>query len=201
MTRYTVQKGGHVFRLWGVVPALPRIRHGVETMTWLVRFDPNCAYSLPGEEWKDWNKGGGVSFDLFDNHVDSTMWAWRYNPVTGMVQLTAYSHVDGERPRIKNSMYSQRFPMEADGEVAFATEFGFTTRISLQIDREESRYDWSFMAVGAASAWPASQEFDHNRQWSRDIGGWFGGKNDKTGKQTVAPHRMDIGIEKRQNRF
>lgn len=66
-----------------------------ESVEYTVRFDETIRYSLPGEEQEDWLKGGGVSFNLFTNHKNSTMWGFRYNPKFDKVELNAYAHIDG----------------------------------------------------------------------------------------------------------
>ena len=46
---------------------------------------------------KDWCKLVGLSWNLFSNHINTSMVGWRYNPDTDLFQLNAYSHVNEAR--------------------------------------------------------------------------------------------------------
>ena len=195
MDQYVIFKGKHAAQIYGMAAPAPAIRRGVKNISWTVCFDKNCAYTMPGADQKDWNKGGGLSFapallskDMFSNHVDAAMWGWRYNPLTGLIELTAYCHIDGKRPFLKGTMYGEHHA-GVDGEVCLELKFGQTARISFQVDRAESRYDFNFMVVGSGESWPVGVAFTHNKLWSRLIHPWFGGNN-------AAPHRMDLYMKR-----
>ena len=130
MDQYTIFKGKHAAQIYGMATPAPVIRRGVKNVAWTVCFDKNCAYTLPGADQRDWNKGGGLSFasallskEMLSNHVDSAMWGWRYNPLTGLIELTAYCHIDGKRPFLQQTMYSQHHA-GVDGEVCLELKFG-----------------------------------------------------------------------------
>jgi len=194
MKRYTVRKNKHRFKLWGWLPILPVLKNNLERVSWRVRFEDNCAYTLPGADQYDWNKGGGVSFDRWTNHTDAAMWGWRYNPETGNVELTAYCHIDGNRPFLYSTLYSQKHE-GVKGEVCLECKPGDTVRIVLGIDRAiiEGRrafhYDFAFMVEGSGESWPVGVGFNHTKTRTRTIGLWFGGNR-------KAPHRMDIFIKR-----
>jgi hypothetical protein len=78
-----------------VVPTIPRPVKVPETVTWEVIFH-NPEYALGYPDQRDWNKGGGYSFDLLDNHRNSFMWGWRWNPEDRVVDATGYAHVNNQ---------------------------------------------------------------------------------------------------------
>jgi len=188
MTKYTVLKGKHPFRLGGVLPPVPSVRMDRERIGWRVRFAENCAYSLIGLDQGDWNKGGGISFDLLTNHQNAAMWGWRYNPLTGLIEMTAYCHIDGKRPFLKGSSYSQGHP-GVGGEVCLEVELGMTAEVILRMDKGEKRYDFYFSILNGKQ-WPVGVGHNHNKRVGRIINPWFGGNN-------AAPHRMDIFLDRK----
>lgn len=101
--KYTVYPDSHAFRLCGLIWEPPYINRNKKVFRWRVKFDRNCLYSFGMPDQRDWNKGGGVSFNLFTNHKDSAMWGWRANDGGG-IDLTAYCHVDGERKVFKDGL-------------------------------------------------------------------------------------------------
>lgn len=184
MNRYTVKKGRHVFKLFGWIPVAPQFVKRPTLISWLVRFDEGCDYLLPGADQQDWNKGGGVSFDLLTNHIDSAMWAWRYNPALELVELAMYAHVDGLRWVARNEI------RPSEGEVLNRIAIGETARISLKIDWEGGNYDMSMQVVGDNESYTGNIQFTHDKQMGRMIGTWFGGNN-------AAPNKMNIYIKRK----
>lgn len=184
MKRYTVKKGRHGFRLLGVFPIIPKIIKRPILASWLVTFGEGCDYLLPGADQQDWNKGGGVSFDLLTNHIDSVMWAWRYNPALELVELAMYAHVDGLRWVARNEL------RPSEGEILNRIAIGETARISLKVDYEEGNYDMNIQVVGDNESYPGIIPFTHEKEIARTIGVWFGGNN-------PAPNKMDLFIERK----
>ena len=90
---YEVKKGKHSFRS-GL--CLPKIRKRPSILTYEVILSGSAIYVLDNEDQLDWNKGGGYSFDLFTNHKNSFMWAWRYNIEKAVFEVTHYVH-DGDK--------------------------------------------------------------------------------------------------------
>ena len=170
---YFVQKGKHRFTSGPF--DVPRIRRKLRGVDWEVSFSPACRYALPGADQDDWNKGGGVSFDLFTNHTDSVMWSWRYNPVTDNIELGMYCHVDGKRVIVKAHK----------SEAMQTVKIGEAVRIRLTIARNLKAYGMEFNT--ATNAAGASVPFTHSKKTARTIGAWFGGNN-------PAPHTMNIYI-------
>ena len=195
MERFCVSKGGHSFQLWGAVPVAPAIRKNIQRVEWLVRFDRNCAYELLGADRKDWNKGGGVSFatsvlskEMLDNHTDAAMWGWRYNPHTGLVELTAYCHIDGKRPFLKYNPYAGAKGLK-DGEVCLEVGFNQAAKIVLEVDWKNKTYRFTFHVHSTTAKYPVGVAFNHGKRWGRLIGLWFGGNNS-------APQKMDVFLSR-----
>ena len=90
---YTVQTGKHDF--WPPEPRTPHMSGGL-SWQWDVVFDASCRYNIPGEDQKDFNKGGGVSMRMLSNNRDAVMWAWRYNLKSDKIDLTLYVNRGGK---------------------------------------------------------------------------------------------------------
>jgi len=192
MTKYTVSKGDHAFKVAGLPPA-PSIRKDLDVIQWAVKFGEDCIYSFDGVDQRDWNKGGGVSFfsnagGLLTNHTDSAMFGWRYNPMSGRIELTAYCHVAGKRPILPRTRYAQKYGL--DREVCLEVEIGMTAIIALYVNREARQYDFGFKVNGSLNVWPESVPFTHAKRWTRVIHPWFGGDN-------AAPHKMSLYLERK----
>lgn len=66
-TRYTVRKGCHLF----LPLQLGCFKSDFKKLAWQGRFTESCRYDLKSSDQKDWNKGGGISHDLFTNKKNS----------------------------------------------------------------------------------------------------------------------------------
>lgn len=181
LNKYVVYPSRHAFQLWGRVWQPPCIIRRPTLLSWQVRFGEGCDYELPGADQQDWNKGGGISFDLLTNHTDAIMWAWRWNPVLKMIELAMYAHVDGQRVIARNEL------MPNDGEVMIRLRIGQTSRVSLKVDEMPNHYDMNFQVIGSDESYPAAISFTHEKTIARTIGAWFGGNR-------PAPKRMEIYI-------
>lgn len=84
---FHVKAGKHDF--WPPEMRVPYRSRGL-SLTWDVVFDATCAYTLPGEDQRDFNKGGGVSLELFSNNRNALMWGWRYTPDLKTIELCQY---------------------------------------------------------------------------------------------------------------
>jgi hypothetical protein len=164
--RYTVREGRHAFRRngWLIIPAIRKKPH---TCQWSVKFGEDSRYLLPFPDSRDWNKGGGVSFDLLTNHTDSAMWAWRYDAESGMFEIAAYHHVEGARVIAKNGGNRQ------DPETLFRIKGGETLNIYLRVNYETKFYEWTIWASTGRIF--AAVPFTHRKAWTKSIGAWFGG--------------------------
>lgn len=195
MEKFTVQKGKHAFFLWGAMAVAPAVRKNISRVEWHVRFGTNCDYTLPGADQKDWNKGGGVSFapsvlstEILNNHTDAAMWGWRYNPQAGVIELTAYCHIDGKRPFLKANPYATAKGLK-DGEVCLEVKFNQSAKIVLLVDWEAKTYQFIFRVHNSDEKWIVGVGFSHLKRWGRLIGLWFGGNN-------PAPKKMDVFLSR-----
>lgn len=93
-TQYVCKAGEHEFKP-GQTAILRTSR--INELRYSVFFDSTAIYELGNSNQKDWNKGAGVSFDLFSNHENSLRWAWRWVPDSSFFQLNLYAYVDGNR--------------------------------------------------------------------------------------------------------
>lgn len=165
MKRYTVPKGKHAFLLNGWLPVIPMITRDTTQVAWQVRFD--TSYYLPFPDSWDWNKGGGLSYDLHTNHTDSAMWGWRYND--GMFELCVYCHVEGKRIVATNGKPG----VVGDAEVMLRAIAGQEVLITMRVDRVNKRYRFAFsQGRNVTECWVP---FEHSKRLSRTIGPWFGG--------------------------
>lgn len=87
---YSVKKYDHYFtpKIWGL-----KFGRGIKRT---VKFDKSCVYTLPNFEQSDWNKLFGISY-LIGVHRHSYRFGWRYNPLTGFIELSAYCYQGGVR--------------------------------------------------------------------------------------------------------
>jgi hypothetical protein len=86
-----VKKGKHVFK-----PLRTRLYINPRTLFIGAIFGQEAVYDHGTLDQQDWNKGGGLSFNLFTNHRRSAMYGWRWNPKTTRFEFTDYIH-DGRQ--------------------------------------------------------------------------------------------------------
>jgi hypothetical protein len=67
-----------------------------KSFSWVVKFTESCRYDLQNEDQGDTNKLIGIGY-LPGHHKDSARFGWRYDAVTGNVELSAYCYVGGQR--------------------------------------------------------------------------------------------------------
>ena len=99
-TVYTIPKGRHKSRPFVLDSVKPR--HKVESREFKCVLTKSCIYvfrkpggGLDQNQW-DFSKLRGYSFCMFDNHKNTNMGAWRWNPVKTEFDLTSYFHINGE---------------------------------------------------------------------------------------------------------
>jgi len=169
MKTYTVKKGKHDFR---PVDSLRPANPCTKEIRYKVTFTESCKYTLPGEDQRDWNKGGGVSFSLFSNTRNAVMWAWRWRPEIQRIELCAYWHRDGV------AHYA-----ETENDFPFACNPGEEITISIR----KAGGDWfvDFRAADGFFQKPTTAKGSPLRV----IGLWFGGNR-------PAPQEMSIILSK-----
>lgn len=176
-------KGFHDFFINGIIPHISAFWTTNKTLVWEVILDDESSYTLPGEEWHDWNKGGGKTYNIFQHRIDSAMWAWRKNPVLNRYEYAAYCHVNQTRvnpPVEVGTSYD-------DNEVMLRVKSGARVRISLKVDEGEKKYIFSFsdgLVVNTTSI-----PFTHDETFSKEITANFGGNN-------VAPNKIKIQVKR-----
>lgn len=168
----------------------PKLRINPSAARWRVVFEKGCDYvmrdpsrpdGLHEDQW-DWNKGCGFSYDLLTNHKDSVMWSWRYNPLTQLIEVGLYAHVDGKALKF--------------GKPLASVAIGDAVEINLSVNYEGKYYFMEFIAYRGtqiAELMEATREnrvdFTHKKCLVREINPWFGG-------QQKAPQRMSIQVDR-----
>lgn len=154
MRKYKVKKGRHAF--W---PFAGSVLCNPSYLIYEVVFDNPAKYNLNTNDQFDWNKGGGLSYNMFTNHKNSAMWAWRYSPLYEKFHLTYYVH-DGDKIR--------------KGDLDYVTlDPGQKVTITLKVSEEgEFRY---WFTIGNNSREFIVHTNSKRKRFARQIGAWFGG--------------------------
>jgi hypothetical protein len=184
MKRYRIKEGDHD---WSPIEFLkvwnPRRR---KTLSIRMAFDSSCLYDWrPDNDQLDWNKVGGMSFDFFRNTQNAIIAAWRPNPVTRQIELTAYRHKDGGT-----------FKGTHANEVMLSVDPGDSVTFHVQTSSRGSYFVMWFSFGGNQKTELVSLQF-HDKKWfARRIGMWFGGANNSPGPHGgTAPHEMEAWID------
>lgn len=173
------QKGWHDFWVNGLYPQIPRFWCDKKHIRWKVVLDSRAVYQLPGEEWRDWNKGGGLTYNYLNHLVNTAMWSFRWNPTAEVFEYGAYCHVDGKKVLGKNTT---KVP---DREVMLAAKLGTEVIIDLYIDPVYKTYRFVFSSRNKTST--CIVEYTHQIKCSKEITANFGGNN-------KAPSKIIIDI-------
>lgn len=172
MAKLICYKGCSDFLINGWLPDIPDFYSKPEAIRWKVQLGQSAIYTLPGREQEDWNKGGGVSFFLFNHHRESTMWSWRY--LDGMFEYGIYSHVDGEVVKYKDA--------KSGSEVLYRAQVGDVVNVMLRFDWSAMQYKWDIEGE------TIDVNFTHNKLFCKEITANFGGNY-------KAPKKLRIDIE------
>lgn len=173
MKKYRVKKGKHTFK-----PYVLDIRHNISTVVWDGMMGEGTDYTLPYPDSRDWNKGGGFSFDMLTNHEDSFMWGWRWNAEAQAHELCAYCHIGGVRKIAQNG---KEAPDPADREVMLRVPLGQKFRVLVEV--RNGAYWFVFASGRAANRCFVTHA--HKKKWVRRVGPWFGGNR-------AAPNDMEL---------
>lgn len=145
-----------------------------QIFTWQVTFMPSCIYNLNGPDQDDTNKLCGIGYLPGGHHKDSARFGWRYADKKGMIELSAYCYVDGNR---------------VINHICFC-EIGKTYRIQLralyrnyvfECDEISNKY---LKPTGGIVVKP-----NHTKKLQYRLGVFFGGNQ-------VAPHEIKIELKK-----
>lgn len=173
---FTVKKGRHDF-------APPEFRSmyrlsRLGSLDYEVIFDASCTYTIPGEDQGDFNKGGGLSFDLTSNTKNAAMWAWRHTPGVG-IELSGYFHEAGQTY------------IGMPGELA-AMVVQPGDKVKIQVWRAFDTWKVTFVKLDAQGN--GIDYAEHEKMFSRyhktgyRIGLWFGGNQ-------PAPNEMQVWVD------
>lgn len=180
MKKYTIQPGRHDFR----PPEFPSIycARRIKRLHWKFRFAADCMYHIPGEDQYDWNKGGGISFHLFRNNRDNMMWAWRWNPRKGMIDITAYSN--------NADMPNGRFIGWGNGQVMMTI---YPEEVGEVIIEPYGIAGWNFTFRRSGKEISNHCVHGTRRNWriAKRLGLWFGGNQ-------PAPQQMTVHVDYRK---
>lgn len=178
---YKVQQGKHAFQPYNPIAVVPNCRLFLPGIHFRFRFTEQSIYELDGEDQNDWNKGGGVRFHLFDNTINSLMWAWRWKPKFERMQITAYAHKD--REQIVGWGDWQVFQNMPLGEWGEAWIF----------PRDNSRKAWTIQTMYGNTIHANTIDFGKKFRIVGRIDPWFGGDDsDDNGIGGVAPKDLQF---------
>lgn len=130
MAKYVFYPGIPFSFKYGFIPVVPSVVVGKSNETYEVSVDTD--FDIPYPDDNDWQKGGGFSFNLFNNHEDSVMWVFRI--LNHKVQYSSYAHVDG-------------VIIKEDHNV-FEAVLGEKVRIHIYINEEDRTYNLTFSGRG-----------------------------------------------------
>lgn len=138
-------------------------------------FSPNVAYSLPTGQCS-WNKGGGLSASLWSNHVNSLMWAWRYD-ISGTLIIAPYYHKDRKTKWANAPCTSPNTLGEGDPNIPYL-QINPTESFQVHFNRQSKTVVSMYIVTAGNESLFFEVDFpkaNFNR-W-REIGMWFGGQH------------------------
>jgi hypothetical protein len=148
---------------------------------WLVRFDESARYELPNN-YRGWNKGGGIIFSLLKNNEENHLWAWRWHEGLRAIQITAYSNQPGAPD-------GRIIGYPGAGDVLLLAKPGDLVEIIMKPSPTGMLY--IFYNVGNGHKTYITHP-TRKRWWLAKLSGfWFGG-------QYPAPHRITIEAKVRK---
>lgn len=185
---YITVEGKHDF--YPVEPII--IRKGVEHMIYKFRYDSTFTYFYENLEWRDWLKGGGLSFNLTSNYQEAIMWVFRYNYLTDKIEHTAYLRINGNliKGYLPESEYDDIMLINnpskfwwGQDNVMMELNHGETGFCEIKVDYNNKIYSLSFYSEKDLDDRIAYQyPFSHDNIAARDIGLFFGG--------TIVPYKQ-----------
>lgn len=181
MTPHTCKAGKHAFTptycrdypaYWASRAPMSRR----EKIGYKVRLRHTCRYDLNNVDQRDWNKLPGISFDYFDNHVNSAMLGWRWNTGKQLFEVAPYYHVSGNT-----------FKAKTIGTVEPVAEVGVNEEIIYAFYIEENSVQPVLFLPGNDVIYEKMEFSRIGTPWRR-IWAWFGGNR-------TAPHDMHLDAE------
>ena len=104
MIKFRIKKGKHYCSNWWF-----KLQFGKRSLRQVINFSKECWYK-PLDEERDWNKGMGFTYSLF-NDKNSIRWCWRPHTVEGVIEIGIYRHQNGMILKPTSIMY---LPVEED---------------------------------------------------------------------------------------
>jgi len=212
---YHFPQGQHKSRPIVLDSAKPRRK--VNTRVFKCTFFEDCIYkflkdnqgTLHPNQW-DFNKLRGNSHCFWDNHINSYMGAWRWNPLEVSFDLTSYFHINGERyispgrvhflERDKHNQSEalrvagydnlQQYKLMESVEVMAKVHPLEPFFYRLLTDWDSMQFGVGFKCANTEDIWVDDwTTMEQANKTTRDILHWFGG-------DFVAPHYMRIWEQK-----
>lgn len=159
-------KGFHDYFINGWFPHIPAFWDTPKEIEWEVVLDDDHKYMLDNGDQRDWNKGGGVSFDYFNNRIQAAMWAHRWNPEDNTFDYCFYVHDNSDTIKVHTSYYN-------DTETILKVPSKTRVKIRLKINYIDKYYEMFFTVGGKEHK--AKFYFTHNRYQTKEITANFGG--------------------------
>lgn len=155
MQEYYVKEGAHSAR-----PLILRYRKRPTRFVIQAQFT-DATYLHGNQDQGDWNKLGGLSWHLFNNHINSIMLGWRWNPEISKFEINVYSHIDGD------TVYTK--PLFSVSAKDYLTGTAY-------IDYKAKSVSWFLFVNGVQMGEPVIIKFPKKlKRWTREINLWFGG--------------------------
>lgn len=189
---YKIKQGRH-----RAYPLSLGIHTGKTSESYEVIFDDSCRYILEGTDKEDTNKLFGWSYgilpwrkqitftgaktigdtEIFEwrpaHHKESIRVGWKYNSTTDMIDISRYVYLNGYRyDHIINSV-------EIGKKNIISMNYSIPT-LEIKVNDDVDSFPYVIM----------------NKTWGYNLGVYFGGRNDITGKDNVAPHDMKVWIKR-----
>lgn len=172
-------KGGKDYWINGWLPHIPHFWKKKSQFAWQVKFTEESHYDLQSIDQRDWNKGGGITFNYLNHLIDAAMWGFRKNLDTNKYELCAYCHVDSKRiiPTVKSGVIYQ------DKEIALELPENTVGLINLMIDWDNKKYKFSFTDGIVVNYFEVP--FNHSLVNQKEITCNFGGNRKSPNKHKI----------------
>jgi hypothetical protein len=169
-------KGCRDFLINGYIPRIPAIRNTATSFKYKVKLGEEAKYDIDVDQ-KDWNKGGGPSYYLFNHLIDSAMWSWRWNPILNVFEYGAYCHVNKVVVKALRTKYYD------DKEVLLRVPSETEVEIEIRINWYTKEYE--FIMTDGTVTNHSNVPFYHSIAISKDITENFGGNRKAPRKVTM----------------
>lgn len=145
----------------------------------------NCLYDWGSDrDSDDWNKLGGVSFNIRNNKINSIMAAWRPNIDAGEFDITIYRHVNGKVFKGDGTANETLLSLKPRGHgrlLIVPFDRGKSCMVSIESVKDGIRPN------------PISVQFGKRFWVAKRLGTWFGGANNSPGEfGGVASQYMEL---------